>query len=75
VRLIYPGPCDAVEVPALGILAVRGEPTDDLTPSEHTESLLAQGWTEHKPAIVGEPGPELTDLPRGAKVKSAPKES
>lgn len=52
-RLIYPGPCDAVEVPNLGILAVRGEPTDDLTPSEHTESLLAQGWTEHKPVKTG----------------------
>lgn len=49
-RLIYPGPSDAVEVPALGIIAVRGEPTDELEPSEFTASLLEQGWTEHKPA-------------------------
>jgi hypothetical protein len=40
--LIYPGPFDAVDVPAVGIVAVRDVPVD--VPDETAPSLIAQGW-------------------------------
>jgi hypothetical protein len=45
--LIYPGPFDQVEVPAAGLVAVRGEPVD--VPEPHAQSLIEQGWTQVRP--------------------------
>lgn len=46
-KLVYPGPFDQVEVPAVGVVAVRGEPVE--VPEPHASSLIAQGWTPVKP--------------------------
>jgi hypothetical protein len=45
--LVYPGPFDAVEVPALGITAIKGEPVDVSDVATAT-ALIRQGWTEIK---------------------------
>ena len=44
--LIYPGPSEAVFVPALDAEAVRGKPID--VPEVIAQSLIDQGWTEPK---------------------------
>ncbi len=41
-KLIYPGPSEAVEID--GVTCERGKPAD--VPDVHVDSLLAQGWTE-----------------------------
>jgi len=44
-RLVYLGPHDEVELPTVGIFAVRGEPVD-VEDKGVAEQLLAQGWTK-----------------------------
>lgn len=57
-KLIYPGPSEAVDLHDFGITAERGKPTD--VPDEIAGSLLEQGWTEPKPrkapAVKKSPG-------------------
>jgi hypothetical protein len=45
--LTYEGPYNAVEVPSLGITAIKGEPVDIADPATAT-ALIRQGWTENK---------------------------
>lgn len=48
-QLTYVGPCAAVEVPELGIVAERGVPVE--VEDKVAKSLLQQDtWSEHKPA-------------------------
>jgi hypothetical protein len=45
VKLIYPGPGDAVELSTLGIRAERGEAIE-IEDAAIAKQLLAQGWTK-----------------------------
>ena len=45
--VVYNGPYSAVEVPALGVTAVRGEPVE-VADEEIASALLRQGWREIK---------------------------
>jgi len=48
--LIYPGPGDGVDVPAVGVTAVAGEPVDIPDP-DVANALVKQGWLKaEKPA-------------------------
>lgn len=44
--LIYEGPYSAVEVPSLGITAIKGEPVE--VPANAATALIRQGWQEVK---------------------------
>ncbi len=50
--LTYPGPFDAVDVPAANLTATRGEPVD--IPDVLAPSLILQGWTKTKTKKDGE---------------------
>jgi hypothetical protein len=43
----YDGPYSAVDVPALGVTAVKGEPVE-VADDEIASALLRQGWQEVK---------------------------
>lgn len=49
--IVYEGPIDAVEVPALGLIAERGVPVEvDTDLVDEAKKLLEQGcWSEVKP--------------------------
>jgi hypothetical protein len=44
--VIYEGPYSAVEVPSLGLTAVKGEPVE--VEANAADSLIRQGWREVK---------------------------
>jgi hypothetical protein len=49
VKITYPGPFPAVDVPSLGLFDVERGQTVDLDDEAGAESLVAQGWKRVAP--------------------------